>query len=132
MQLMGRLPGTESGPIKKYPKQFRWQCSSCSPNFKLEPLRLHSRAGCDRRKTIETSKHPPIPPTFTDQCNLNNDSTKKYTQETSKTTVGSNTSPPKGTQPQIYLVATEQSPQNKTGKEPVPFLSCYNNYLTGI
>ena len=44
--------------------------------------------------------------------------------KTSKTTVASKTSPPKGTQPQNYVVTTEHSPGNQTGNEPVPFLNC--------
>ena len=58
------------------------------------------------------------------------DSTIKYTQETSKTTVARQTSPPKGTQLQNYVVATEQPPENQTGNDPVPFLNCSKNCLT--
>ena len=37
-----------------------------------------------------------------------------------------------GTQPQNYVVATEQPPGNQTGNEPVPFLNCSNNRPTDI
>ena len=38
--------------------------------------------------------------------------------------------PPKGTQPQKYVDATEQSSGNKTGNEPVSFLSCSKDFST--
>ena len=56
----------------------------------------------------------------------------KYFQKTSKTTVASQTSPPRGTQPQNYVVATEHPTGNQTGKEPVPFLNCFKNRPTDI
>ena len=56
----------------------------------------------------------------------------QYTQEASKTTVASQTSPPKGTQPQNYVVATEHPPGNQTGNEPKPFLNCSKNCPTDI
>ena len=34
------------------------------------------------------------------------------------------TSPPKGTQPQNYVVTTEHTPGNQTGSEQIPFLKC--------
>ena len=43
-------------------------------------------------------------------------------------TVASHTSPPKGTQPQNYVVTTEHPP----GNEPVPFLKCSKNCSTDI
>ena len=55
-----------------------------------------------------------------------------YTQETSKTTVASQTSPPKGIQPQNYVVVTEQPPGNQTSNEPVPFLNCPKKCPTDI
>ena len=63
--------------------------------------------------------------TITNQVNLNftnNCSIVHYTQE--KTTVASQTSPPKGTQPSNYVVTTENPPGNQTGNEPVSFLNC--------
>ena len=48
------------------------------------------------------------------------------------TTVASQTSPPKGIQPQNHVIATEQPPGNQTGSEPVPFLSCSNSCPTEI
>ena len=48
------------------------------------------------------------------------------------TTVASQASPPKGIQPQNYVKATEQPLGNQTVNEPVPFLSCSNNWPTGI
>ena len=60
--------------------------------------------------------------------------TQQYTilQETSKTTVANQTSPPKGTQPQNYVVTTEHPPGNQTGNEPVPVLNCFENCPTDI
>ena len=80
------------------------------------------------------SKLPPIPEVVwqqhteidTKQDNLNittNDSTLK-------TNVGSQTSPPKGTQPQNHVDTTEQPSGNQTGNEPVSFLDCSKNYST--
>ena len=66
--------------------------------------------------------------TITDQGNIKktkNDSILYYTQE--KTTVASQTSPRKGTQPQNYVVTTKRRPRNQTGNEPVPFLNCSKN-----
>ena len=109
----------------------------------LETPRLHSGAAYDRPETIVIPKFPPIPEvvwqqaseTSTNQFNLknpNNDSTIYYIQETSKTTVSSQTSPPKGTQRQKYLVATEHTPGNQTENEPVPFLDCSQKHPTDI
>ena len=39
-------------------------------------------------------------------------------------------SPPKGTQPQNHVVATEQPSGNQTGNEPVQFLDCSKNSST--
>ena len=39
---------------------------------------------------------------------------------------------PKGTQPQNYVVTTEQLPGNQTGNEPVPLLNCSKNCPTDI
>ena len=50
----------KTGLTKKRSKQFRCECSGCSPNFKVETPRFHSGAACDRRETIQTSKLPPI------------------------------------------------------------------------
>ena len=75
------------------------------------------------------------PETFTDRCNLNNtniDSTIYYTDETSTTTEASQTSPPKGTQPQNYVVATEHPPGTQTGNELVSFLICSKKHATDI
>ena len=47
-------------------------------------------------------------------------------------TVASQTSPPKGTQPKNYVVATEQPPRNQTGNEPAPLLNSSNNRSTDI
>ena len=73
--------------------------------------------------------------TITDQVDINN--TNKYsilydTQEISKTTVASQLSPPKRTQPQNYVVTTEHRPVNQTGNEPIPFLKCSKNCPTDI
>ena len=54
--------------------------------------------------------------------NTTNDSTLK-------TNVASQTSPPKGTQPQNHVDTTEQS-SGKTGNEPVPFIDCPINSST--
>ena len=103
--------------------------------------RFHSGAACDRPETNEISRLPPIPEvvwqqlteTVTNQDNLkntNNDSIIHYTQE--KTTVASQTSPPKGTAPQSHVVATEQPSGNQTGNEPVSLLNSSNNSSTDI
>ena len=94
---------------------------------------LHSGPACDRPETNEKSKLPPIPevvwqqPTENDtnQDNLNNITN----DSTLKTNVSSQTSPPKGTQPQHHVDAMEQS-SGKTGNEPVPFLDCPKNSST--
>ena len=113
--------------------QLRQQCPSCSPSSKLKTPRLHSGAARDRPET-KISKLPPIPelvwqqPTenVPNQDNLNittNDSTIK-------TNVASQTSPPKGSQPQNDVDTTEQSSGNQTGNELVPFLDCSKNSST--
>ena len=140
-QRTGRLPGKDDRKDKtksnrEMLKQLRWKYASCSPSFKLETPRLHSGAACDRPETIETPKLPPISQivwqqpseTSTNQChfnNTNNNSTVYYTQKFSKTTLASQTSPPKGTQPQNYVIAREHSPRNQTGNETVPFPNCF-------
>ena len=98
--------------------------------------RLHSEAECDRPETNEISKLPPIPevvwqqPTeiVADQDNLKN------TQNDSnlKTNVANQMSPPKGTQPQNHVAATEQPPGNQTRNEPVPFPNCSKNPSTVV
>ena len=134
---------TKSSPTEKCTRLLRWQCPSCSPILKVEKPHLHTVAACDRPQTTEIPKLPPNPEVVwqqpldksTNQCTLNNtneDSTKHYTQETSKMTVASQTSPPKGTQPQNYVVASEHPPVNQTGNEPVSFLNHPKNCPTDI
>ena len=126
---------TKPGPTEKCSKKLRWECPSCSPNLKLGKPRLHSGAACDRPETTPIPKLPPIPevpeqPTeiLEDQDNLNNTNN----DSTLKTTVTSQTSPPKGTQPQNYVVTTEQPSGNQTGNESVPFPNCSKNCTTDI
>ena len=120
------------------PKQLIWECSSCSPNFKLGKPSVHCGAACDRSEITEIPKLPPIPEvvwqqpseTYTNHCNpnnTNNDFTRQNNQKTSKTTVASQTSPTKGTQPQKYVIATEYPPVNQIGNQPVPLLNCSKN-----
>ena len=95
--------------------------------------RLHSGPAYDRPDTNEKSKLAPIPEVAwqqhtendTNQDNLNNTTN----DSTLKTNVASQTSPPKGTQPQNQVDTTEQS-SAKTGNEPVPFLDCPKNSST--
>ena len=54
----------------------------------------------------------------------------QITQETKITTVANQTLPLMGTQPQNYVIVTEQPAGNQTGNEPVPLLSCSNNCPT--
>ena len=120
----------------KCTKQLRRKCPSCSPNSKLKTPRLHSGAACERPETNEISKLPPITevvgqqPTeiVTDQDNLNNTNN----DSTLKTKVANQTSPPKGTQPQSHMVATENPPGNQTGNKPVSFLNCSKKTSTDI
>ena len=116
--------------------QVRWEYPSRSPNFKLETPCLCSGAAFDRPDTNERPKLPPIPEVVWQQPSetstsqgilnsINNDST-------SMTTVASQTSPRKGTQPQNYVVTTKQPSGNQTGKEPVPFLNRSKNSTTDI
>ena len=95
--------------------------------------RLHSGPACDRPKTNEKSKLPPIPEVVWQQPRenvINQDNLNITTNDpTSKTNVASQTSPPKGTQPQNHVDTTEQS-SGKTGNEPVPFLDCSQNSST--
>ena len=98
--------------------------------------RLHSGAACDRPETNEISKLPPNPEavwqqpteTIADQINLNNSNNDSI----SKTTVASQTSTLKGTQPQKYAVPTEHPSGKQTGKEQVPLLNCSKNCPTDI
>ena len=101
---------TDSSPTKKCSKQLRWECSSYRPNFKLEMPRLHSGTACNRPVTTKAPTLPPIAEVvwqqpseiFTDEYILNdisNDSTVQNTQETSNTSVASQTSLSEGTQP---------------------------------
>ena len=128
-------------PTEKCPKQLRWECSSCSPNLKLETPCLYPGTACDRRDTTERLKLLPIPKvvwqqppeTITNQCYLSNnknDSTKYCTQETSKTTVTSQSLQLKGIEPQNYLIATDYPPGNQTGNKPVSFVNCSKNNPT--
>ena len=95
--------------------------------------RLHYGAACDRPET-KISKLPPIPEVVwqqpmenvTNQDNLNNTTNDL----TLKTNVASQTSPPKGTQPQNHVDTTEQPSENQTGNERVLFLDCSKNYST--
>ena len=104
--------------------------------MKLKTPRLHSGAACDRPEINEISRLPPIPEVVwqqpaestTDQNNINitnNDSTLK-------SNVANQTSPPKGTQAQNHMVATEQPPGNQTGKEGVSFLNFSKKSSTDI
>ena len=110
------------------------KCPSCSPSFKLKTPRLHSGLACDKPETIEISKLPPIPEVVwqqhtendTKQDNLNNTTN----DSTLKTNVGSQTSPPKGIQPQNHVDATEHPPGNQTANKQVPFLDCSKNSST--
>ena len=145
-QRTDRLTGTDgrkdkTSPTEKCPKQLRWECPSCSPNFKLETPRLHSGVASDRPEIIKIPQLPPNPEvvwqqpteTITNQIklnNTNNDSILYYTQQ--KATVASQTSPPKGTQPQNYVATMEHPPGNQTGNEPLPFLDCCKNCPTVI
>ena len=93
--------------------------------------RLHSGAARYRPETNEKSKLPPIPEVVwqqhtendTKEGNLNN----MTNDSTPKTNVASQMSPPKGTQPQKYVHATEHPPGTQTGNEIVPFLDCSKN-----
>ena len=127
---------TKPSPAKKNTKQLRWECPSCSPNFKLKTPRLHSGAACDRSETNSISKLAPIPEVVWQQAteivanqdNLNN--TNK--DSTLNTNVASQTSPPKANQSQNHVDATEQPSGNQTGNEPVPFFDCSENSPTNI
>ena len=119
---------------RKCSKQLRRQYPSCNPSFKLKTPRLHSGAACDRPETNEISKLPPTPEVVWQQPrenDTNQDNSNNTTNDsTLKTNVASQTSPPKGTQPQKQVVATEQSSGNQTRNEPVPFLDCSKNSST--
>ena len=89
---------------------------------------LHFGPACDRPETNEKSKLSQIPEVVWQQPtenDTNQDNLYKITSDTTlKTNVASQTSPPKGTQPQNHVDTTEQSSGNQTGNEPVPFLDC--------
>ena len=95
--------------------------------------RLHSGPACDRPETNEKSKLPPNSEVVWQQPTenvINQDNLNNTTNDpTLKTNVASQTSPPKGTQPQNHVDTTEQS-SGKTGNEPVPFLDCSKNSST--
>ena len=69
------------------------------------------------------SKLPPITEVVWQQHTENNTKQDKLNNtnkdSTFMTNVASQTSPPKGTQPQKYVDTTEQPPGNQTGNEPV-------------
>ena len=96
--------------------------------------RLHSGAACDRPETNEISKLLPIPevvwqqPTenVKNQKNLNNTTN----DSTLKTNVASQTSPPKGNQPQNQVNTTEHPPGNQTWNELEPSLEFSKNSST--
>ena len=142
---LGANAGNRPPPRNKRPEgQNQVQqrsAQSCCLNFKLKTPRLHSGAASDRPETNEKRKFPPLPEvvwqqpteTIANQDNLNitnNDSIVHYTQENG--TVASQTSPPKGTQPQNYVVTTEQPSGNQTGNEPVLLLNCSKDCSTDI
>ena len=96
--------------------------------------RLHSGAACDRLETNEISKLPPIPEVVWQQPTENvtnqNTSTNTTNDSTSKTNVASQTSPPKGTQPQNHVDTTEHPLGNQIENQLVPFLDCSKNSST--
>ena len=96
--------------------------------------RLHSGTASDRPEITKKSKLPPIPEVVwqqsTDNVTNQNILNNTINDSTLKTNVGSQTSPPKGTQSQNYVDATEQPSGNQTGNEPVSFLDCSKNYST--
>ena len=87
-------------------------------------------------QTNEILKLPPIPevvwqqPTeiITNQDNLKN----THNDSILTTNVASQTSPPKGNQPQSHVVAMEQPSTTQTGNDPVPFPNCSKNSSTDI
>ena len=86
----------------------------------------------DRRHEI--FKLPSIPEVVwqqpTDNVTNQDNLTNTTNDSTLKTNVASQTSPPKGTQPQNHVETTEQASGNQTGNEPVLFLDCSKNYST--
>ena len=98
------------------------------PKLQTKTPRLHSGAARDIPETNEISKLPPVPKVVwqepmenvTNQDNIN---ITTY-DSTLETNVASQTSPPRGTQSQNYVDATEQPSGNHTGNEPVSFLDC--------
>ena len=95
--------------------------------------RLHSGAARDRPEK-KISKLPRFPEVVWQQPtenSTNHDNINDTTGDsTLKTNVASQTSPPKGTQPQNHVDTTEQSSGNQTGKEQVLFFDCSKNYST--
>ena len=95
--------------------------------------RLHSGPACDSPGTNEKSKLPPVPEVVWQQPtenDTNQDHLNNITNDSNlKTTVATQTSPPKGTQPQNHVDTTEQS-SGKTGNDPVPFPDCPKNSST--
>ena len=87
-------------------------------------------------ETNEIPRLPPIPevvwqqPTETTTAQDTRNNTSNCSAL--KTNVASQTSPPKGTQPQSHVVTTEQPPRNQTGNKRVPFLDCFKNSSTNI
>ena len=81
--------------------------------------RLHSGAARDRPET-KKSKLPPIPEVVWQQPTenvKNHDNLNNTTNDSTLTAnVASQTSPPKGTQPQNHVDTTEQSSGNQTRK----------------
>ena len=62
---------------------------------------------------------------------INQDNINDTTNDsTLRTNLASQTSPPKGTQPQNHVDTTEQSSGNQTGNEPVLLLDCSKNCST--
>ena len=101
------------------------ECPSCSPTFKLTTPRLHSGNARDIPETNKTTKLPPIPEVVwqqpTETITKQNDVNNIIKDSTSKADVASQTTPPKGNQPQKYVDTTEQSSRIQTGNEPVSF-----------
>ena len=73
-----------------------------------------------QRKYQNFNQFPRLPEIVRNQDTLNN----THNDSTSKTNVARQTPPPKGTQPQNHVIATEQPSGNQTGNELVPFTDC--------
>ena len=95
--------------------------------------RLHSGSARDRPET-KISKLPPFPEVVWQQPTenvANQDNLNDTTNDsTLKANLASQTSPPKGNQPQNHVDTAEQSSGSQTGNEPVLFLDCSKNYST--